>query len=1291
MKYYKDIAIIGMSSLLPEAETIDEFECNLRKGMDCIKEIPKRRLELSGMDANKEYIKYAYLDEIENFDHSFFDISLREAICMDPQQRIILQLACAAIENAGYSLSSFSESNTAVVIGAGNKDYKDLLKETNGTAFIGNILAVLAGKIAYHLNLTGPAMIVDTSCSSSLVAVHEACTKLITGQADKALAGGVNINVFYPGIEYLETDHLGIASPDGKSKTFDSKANGAGGGEGAGIVLLKRLDDAIKDKDNIYAVIKGSAINQDGGRSNSIASPSPKAQTEVIIEAWRQADINPETITYIESHGTGTKIGDPIEVQALTDAFNEYTDKKSFCALGSVKTNIGHLANAAGITSLIKTVLTINNKTIYPLVHYKEPNPLIDFENSAIFPQKNIKEWKCDGKRRAGVSSFGLSGTNAHVVLEEYISEEKHNKNSSEKEYLITLSAKTEKALKDYEEKLIKSINRNNYNVKDISYVLNKGRDDYKYRKSDVVSNIDDLLKFLNSDCENIFRNTENDEKLLVFLCSGDMNVEQQEIDNMLEKYSVFNLNWEKYKVMFDLNNPNIRRIIFQISIYQTWISMGIKPKHIFGSGIGNLTAQIITGKLTVKDAIDKIKSMDGDYSFDKNSFQKVIEKLMEGNKPIFVELGSNGMLMDALNEIALTKNIGVMPSIDSDRSILRTLSKLYLENIPIAWEKYYENKSGKKIGLPTYPFEKKCCWPKVEPIKVNVDKIARKEDINDFVDIEGTEIEKQLAQIWSGVLDNSEFGLEDDFFDLGGNSIMGMQIINRIKERLGVEIDFEDMYDYSTISELAEYIASFGETQKEIAVADNTDKLCKIPRTEFMDISYSQERMLYIYYQEPEASFYNMPASILLTGNLEIKALKEAINELVRRHEILRTIYGLKDNTPYQQILEYKELNIEVLDLTEFNEEAKEIKIKEISDREMLRPFNLTKDISFRAKILKLNDKEHILLVQMHHIAADGWSIGIFLNEISKVYNALASKTKPELCKIPLQYADYASWQRKQIEGEIGKKQLEYWLKRLENASKYLAFPTDFSRPEESSYKGKTLKFDIGSDLVNKIKTYCKQEQVTLFMFLIAAYNILLYRYSNQEDICVGIPIANRQSSELENLMGYFANTLVIRTTIDGDETIEKYLKAVKKLAIEAFQNQDIPFETVVQNIGSSRDTSYSPVFQYAFALQNAPRKTLDLKNLEVEFLDTQYQSSKFDMSLSIYEEDSILKGMFEYSTELFRHETIEKLAKHYKNLLRSIISKPENTLNKLSMLSEDEIKAVINESVQDNENYDF
>lgn len=507
----KDIAIIGVSLKMPEADTTDEFWNNLRNGVDSVRKMPDSRkkdaedfLRQMGIKPDEDkYIEAAYLNEIDKFDYSFFKLSPKEASLMDPNQRIFLQTAWSAIEDAGYGGKKLKGSRTGVYLGFGSDpEYKNLISKVEpdsiSVSLAGNVRPIIASRLSYILDFRGPSLLVDTTCSSSLVAIHLACQAIRNGECELAIAGAVQVH-----LRAIRQTNVGVESSDGRAKTFDDKSDGTGTGEGSGAILLKPLSKALRDGDNIYAVIKGSAINHDGA-SIGLTAPNAVAQEDVIVNAWKDAGINPETITYIEAHGTGTKLGDPIEVDGIQRAFEKYTDKKAFCAVGSIKTNIGHLDNSAGIASVLKAVFSLKNKEIPPSLHFNGPNKKISFETSPVYVNDKLSKWEADTfPRRCGVSGFGLSGTNCHIVLEESPKVEKINTDKKNGLQVLTLSAISTEALKgivksyanfDYKEKSL--------DISNICYTSNTGRGHYDYRLAILIKNEEDFenkIKTLNS------------------------------------------------------------------------------------------------------------------------------------------------------------------------------------------------------------------------------------------------------------------------------------------------------------------------------------------------------------------------------------------------------------------------------------------------------------------------------------------------------------------------------------------------------------------------------------------------------------------------------------------------------------------------------------------------------------------------------------------------------------------------------------------------------------------------
>ncbi|MCX7920709.1 MAG: SDR family NAD(P)-dependent oxidoreductase [Clostridia bacterium] len=503
-----DIAIVGINVKMPMADNLDKFWSNIRNGVDCISDFPDERKEdseeivLLNTTLERDDIKFfkgGYLPDIDKFDYKFFRLSPKEASLMDPNQRLFLETAWGAIEDAGYGGNRLVGSNTGVYVGYSSwPTYESYIMKTEPSlvsmSIPGNMSSIIAGRLSYILDFKGPSMLVDTACSSSLVAVHLACESIRKGECDQAIAAGLKIN-FLPVEGVYE---VGIESKSNETRAFDDNSDGTIWGEGSAAVLLKPLSKALEDRDNIYAVIKGTAINQDGA-SIGVTAPNALAQEEVIVKAWEDAKIDPETITYIEAHGTGTKLGDPVEITGIQNAFRRYTNKRQFCAIGSVKTNIGHLDNAAGLAGLIKAAMALKNGEIPPSLHFNTPNRGINFEHSPVFVADKLTNWEPDGiGRRCGVSSFGFSGTNCHVVLEEAPKADKVVEIKDDGLDILTISAKSPEVLKELLSNYREFLNRNQvHNMKDVYYTANTGRGHYECRMAVVVNNGECLIQKL--------------------------------------------------------------------------------------------------------------------------------------------------------------------------------------------------------------------------------------------------------------------------------------------------------------------------------------------------------------------------------------------------------------------------------------------------------------------------------------------------------------------------------------------------------------------------------------------------------------------------------------------------------------------------------------------------------------------------------------------------------------------------------------------------------------------------
>ncbi|MBZ5509053.1 MAG: SDR family NAD(P)-dependent oxidoreductase, partial [Acidobacteriia bacterium] len=504
----QDVAIVGMAGRYPKAKNLSELWENLRQGKDCIEEIPADRYEMRLKQGSASKYRGGFIDGVDKFDSLFFNISPREAAMLDPQERLFLEVAWEAIEDAGYYpeilASEDGSRNVGVFVGAVWAMYQMFDGEedpTGKTIPPNSFLWSIANRVSYWMNLSGPSLTLDTACSSSLTALYLACEAIHAGECSAAIVGGVNLDLHETKLEINAGG--GALSKDGVCRSFGKGANGYVAGEGVGAVFLKPLDQAIRDKDNIYGVIKSAVVNH-GGRASGYTIPNPKAQTNLILSALEKAKIDARSISYIEAHGTGTELGDPIEISGLSSAFKSYAVENQTCAIGSVKSNIGHLEAAAGIASVSKVLLQMKHRKLAPSLHSSQLNEFIDFANSPFYVVQRLEDWKSreiDGAQeppRAGVSSFGAGGANAHVVLESYEPLQQVDEGPAPaNELIFPLSAKTEDQLREVAVRLEKAIRENNYRLMDVAHTLQAGRKSFEHRLAISAATKEELLEKL--------------------------------------------------------------------------------------------------------------------------------------------------------------------------------------------------------------------------------------------------------------------------------------------------------------------------------------------------------------------------------------------------------------------------------------------------------------------------------------------------------------------------------------------------------------------------------------------------------------------------------------------------------------------------------------------------------------------------------------------------------------------------------------------------------------------------
>ncbi|MCX8128634.1 MAG: condensation domain-containing protein, partial [Clostridia bacterium] len=1175
----KDIAIIGISAKLPMAEDINGFWENLINGKDCITDLPGVRkaeadsyFKFKGM--NPEGIGYkrgSYLDRIDEFDFRYFNLSPREASLMDPNQRLFLEAALGAIEDAGYGGEQLRGSRTGVYCGfVSDLAYQRFIAEVDpsslGISIPGNMAAVIPGRVSYVLDLKGPSIVMDTACSSSLVAVHTACRGLRNGDCDMAIAGSVKISL----LPLEDENMLGIESKSYICRAFDDNSDGTCMGEGVMAIVLKPLSKALRDRDNIYAVIKGSAINQDGA-SIGITAPNVLAQADVIENAWNDAGVTPETITYIEAHGTGTKLGDPIEIDGITRAFSKYTNRKQFCGVGSVKTNLGHLDSAAGLAGLLKAVLSLKNKKIPPSIHFEKPNRNIDFGNSPVYVNTKLNEWICEEHpRRCGISAFGLSGTNCHIVMEEAPSFEKMD-DEGNNAHLFTLSAKSKDALQNLICKYVKALeNGIDGTLGDLCFTANTGRGHYALRLAIIVNEIFELKEILSS-----------------------LNIDNLKTDE--EKGIYFG--------EFKIGNGNKSNgSVFEISETEL--------KNING---------IVNSKVTgFKNCEDK-------------------------------------------------------------PSVLRDICKLYINGASVFWNRLYEACSYRRISIPTYAFDRKRCGidiPEVSGYCIGQSNKSAEAKVMERNQTYGTaakvtlkgkssgvysETEKAVAEVWGEILGFDELDVNDDFYDLGGDSIIAMNIANTLNNKLNINIKVSELLRCLTISELGVFI--------DKKLSENTTGATALPaivplkEQEYYSLSSAQKRIFLIEQLGNTGASYNIPIAVKIQGHVDVDYLERVFRKIVERHESLRTSFRFVNGEPVQVVQKQFDFKLQYI-------ECDKNELSMVVDN-LIQPFDLSKAPLFRVCLVKTAEDEYILFYDTHHIVSDGFSQAILLKDFIKLYQAC------ELPEMIIQYKDYSAWHNSLLETEMMKKQERYWCEKFSGDVPVLDMPLDFRRPENQVFTGSVQEFIVPENTITGLKVLAQKLGTTLNSILLSAYTLLLGKYSRQSEVVVGSLVAGRRHKSLENVIGMFVNFIPIKVHLDDESPVTDFIKSTSSTILEAYENQDCPFDRIIENMTSKLDRTRNPLFDTVFIFHNElkPEENIEIDGMKFSSFELEMKTSKLDFKIDAYPNNQGgLRCVLEYNTRLFKEGSIKDFIRYFELLLEKVSDKPEQAIGSIELFTEDE-----------------
>ena len=1358
------IAVIGISTRFPQADSLTEFRENLSAGRDSVRAMPAERIEATCQDPDAEYPHQGYLDRIDLFDHEYFGLSRREAEVTDPQHRMALQLTREALENAGYAESRMRDSRTAVIFSSPSNGYLPLVRETGTLSMIGNIPCGLPARVSHLFGLTGPCYGVDTGCNGSLVAVHQASRELRDGDADFAVVGGVSMRHVVPPASTVGA-FPGIASPTAKCRAFDEGADGAAGGEGGAVLLLTTLERALEEGAFIHAVIRGSAVVHNGRHSATIATPSAKSQAEVISKAWRRAGADIGTAGYLEAHGSGTRLGDAVEVEGLALARPGAAGR---LPVGSVKTNLGHLDHAAGIAGLVKAILSVRHAELYPTLHFTRPAEDVDLDAAGLEVVTSRRSWP-DDVRLAGVSSFSLGGINAHCVVEQPPAVAGSGDVSfPEEPRLVGVSARSDGDLVTLCERLSLELRESTWPLADVATTLNEGRDHHRHRMALVAGTTPDLA--LKLAAQVTWRRLETSEQggpdsppradaptapRVVLLLSGDAEgATAGEGDAPLP-------------AQLPMPDGHAERVRGQLAAHARLVGAGVRVEGLISSGASRYAVRHLQGRLSAADtrALEQAKKSggaDGEVfggPLRADRLHAAVEEQLAAGPVVFVELAARGEISDLLTDhLAGRADAEVVTLGHGPDGVLEALGRLYEAHVDLDWSALrtssgrggeHGGRTPRRVPLPGHPFRGVRCWarpvedvirfdgtegtgtaapapaeaapvqappapgrhrkpsadagppppvraaqpeagpetapaPEVhapQPLPAPTDSgpgapamepapVPDAAPVPDEAPAEDTaqgedEVLAWLRQTLAELLYADQVAADADYFSIGGNSVIALQLIERVITRYSATLKLVDIYAHPRVSDLAAAITermpdAAQKTGQQTAGGGaapespaDTHPLPPVRPGQELTLSYGQERMWFHHQLDPSTTLYNLPGASRLSGEPDLEALRLAWEDLAQRHQALRSNFAEVDGRP--QLVVRPELGdfFRVIDVS--GEPDPESAARAAVQAETHWVFDVARDSLVRVTVVRIGPGDYLFCWTMHHGVNDGWAPQILMGELLQFYEARCEGRVHRPEPLPVQYSDYARWQRDLLEGSLLDGELDYWREQLHEPPA-LELPTDRPRPARMDFAGATSGFTVPGELVERLRAVGSRETATLFMVILTGLNVLLSRWSGQRDIVVGTPTIGRSRPELWGLLGFFNNTIALRSDLSGNPGFRELLRRVRAVVLGAMDHQEIPFDRVVREVAPDRDPSRNPIFDVMYVHQTLPpnfsfgESTFNPGRPGGEEDETPLfpglppGTAKFDLTVVVAERPDIdeLEVAVEYSTQLFDAGTV-------------------------------------------------
>ena len=1274
-----DVAIIGMAARLPEADDVQQFLENLRRGRDSVRELSVERRVRTSLPLDEDYQVSGYIEDIDSFDPAFFGLSRSEAQNMAPQHRLLLQVVHQAIENAGYDPGSLRGLRASVYVGATRLEYARLARTIEPTMVMGSHVAAMAGRISRFFGLRGPCAMVDSSCSSALLAVHLAVNDLLLGEAELALASGVNLNLF--GDPRSGDLDLGIRSADGRTRCFSADADGTGSGEAVATLVLKRLDRALRDGDPVQAVIKGIAANNVAGRSSTLTAPDSASEAEVIERAWEKARIDPTTISYIEAHGTATRLGDPIEIEAVDQAFGRVTSRKRFCALSSVKSNIGHTWSAAGIVGLIKAVLALRHGVLFPSLHAANLSPLIDFANSAVVVTRELTPWEpACGVRRAGVSSFGVMGTNVHAVLEEAPRRRDAavGGESPAGGCWIPVSAKSAAALESNIAALERWVEGHpEARLEDIQRTLVGGRGHYPHRFCVTAASLAELSAVLARPASPRMAggDTGAANRVTVLLVSGRRSTSAELTGALRRDHPHFDRLYrlcESAAVGVD-GGARANSFAFQYAFYGLLRHIGLRFHHVVAEGAGRHVIDASSGRVPLDEALRRA-FLDADAGADAGAdladldarLDRLMARLTGEGRLLFVEAGPMSRVSRALAERGGPAH-GLVAAGDKADGFVTFLRDLYLSGASWRWDATAGG--GSRIELPSYQFERIRCWLQdvdvPARVEVPVDAGSGRRSTAAADALTG------VCEVWKDVLGLEALDPEASFFELGGDSISALQTINRIQALFGVELEEFAILDHQTPHALARHVA------ESMRAAPSTAQAVAAPGPEQPPFAASPAQLhVWLASQfEGGSVAFNLTRSVRLTGKVDTGALRRAVDALVERHDALRTAFSFAGGELTQRVEPNDRFTVPLeersIDESLPGEPRTTALIREFAGR----PFDLERGPLLRVQLLSFRKHQHLMTLSTHHIVADGWSLDLLLRDLAAFYASFSRGTPLQLPPMDVthreHHLDHGARPAASREAAAA-----YWLGRFQEAPPVIDLPLR-SGVGGAAFSGSYRDYVIPAPLWERLRGFSRGEGATVFASLLSAFAALFSRYSDGGELVLGTSVAGRSRKSSEQLVGMLVRTVPLRLHVHADSSFRGLLDHVRSTFGDALRHLDYSYEELVSEL-QRRGLLRSPhlfdvLIEFEQFAQSGPSpiETMAGPDLQVAPVDVTLETSVFPLNIMLAEQDGALQAAIRFDTRLFDDHAIDQLWEAFLALLEATLDRATAPLKGLPLLA--------------------